>query len=481
MIRFADRLNTAVQNELGTVRASEGYTEFPTHRCDILKDLDNYFYSKQFDTLRDWDEAADCGYHVAVKDRKPKIIIPLPKMVVERVNTKITSRSNFPRVSIEDDPDTNFLVEEIHNNTKFRQFTKDAVEKLLSLGAAFVRLKIINGIMSLECYNPNYCWPKFDDNGELEEIEIRYVYQMKNDKGEMKEYWYRFRMNKEEDVLYDKVEYRPGAKPIFRVKGRVKHDLGFVQGEWVKTTLNPKKFEGPSIFKELKEITNELSYINTLQSGAVKYGAEPQVVFTGVQDDELENLVKRKEKAWATGYEGDVKYLESSGSGSEAAKSFDEQIDKKIQSISRVIMHDPEKFSAHAQSGIAMEMLNAPMVELIEEIRPFVESFIDRITKKMVASAILLSRQGLIMEYNIPPGFVPQSLDIDFEWPPVFPMTIQDKTATAQYWINLSTNNIVSRQFVLEKMAGELGLTQDEIEMEVERVNTQQQFNTFGF
>jgi len=416
---------------------------------------------------------------VPVRERKPKLIYPLPKIITDRLNNKITSRTTFPKFLLEEDEETQFFIEELHKATDFRVIMKDAIKNLMTFGSAFVRVKIVNGVMGLACYNPNQCWPKFDDNGELESIEIRHIFEKKNKKNEIKKYWYRFTMDKQRDVLYDSPEYAPGEKPTFRKVAEVAHGLGFVQGEWVKFTKNEKLFEGPSVFREIMDFGDDLSYTYTLIGGAVQYGAEPQVLLKGMEDDEIDTLVKRKEKAWALGREGDAQYLESSGAGASAAESFEQTVGRLIQDISRVIMHDPEKFSAHAQSGKAMEILNGPMVELVEEYRPYCEKFFTRLTIKMLVSVVILTKRGMVTDFNIPGGYKPKTFDIQTEWPPVFPLSVQDKQEIVNFWTSLTTNNIVSRQTALEKMVSAKVIDEIDIQQEVNLVNTQKEFGGF--
>ena len=479
MSYFVDRLNAAVLNNLGVVRASQGYDDYPRYRCKKLHDLENHLNSMQFDGLKDWNESLNSNYYVPVKERKPAIIYPLPQIITNRVNKKLTGRNTFPKITLEEDEETQFLVEEIHKAVDFEVYMKEAIEKLLGIGAAFVRIKIINGILGLECYSPNNCWPVFDDNGELESIEIRYVYESKTDKGEIKNYWYKFTMNKGTDTLFDNPEYQPGEKPKFNVVSSVNHNLGFVQGEWVKSTKNPHQFEGKSVFKEVMDFGNCLSYVFTLQGGAVEYGAEPQILLTGMMEGEIDDLVKRKEKAWALGREGDAKYLEASGTGTATAEAFDVQMGKKIAEITSVIMHDPEKFSAHAQSGKAMEMLNEPMVELVEDFRPYIEGFFKRLSIKMLVSLLIMSKRNLVTDFNIPGSYKPKSLNLNVEFGPVYPMSIADKQAEVTYLTTLTNANILSRQTALEIMVKNKLIENVDVAREVNLVNTQKEFGGF--
>ena len=142
-------------------------------------------------------------------------------------------------------------------------------------------------------------------------------------------------------------------------------------------------------------------------------------------------------------------------------------------------MHDPEKFSAHAQSGKALELMNEPMVDLIDEKRVFLEKFMVAATLKIMAMHIFYNNQGMITDVPVSPTFQPKSLDITVDWQPVFPLTTDDLQKTVNLYTSLTNANIMSRQTALEKLSKYFDI--EDIEREIQIVNTQQQFNTWGF
>ncbi len=472
------RIQDKIDNNLGTIRPKDSQARGRRWRSDTLKKYDDYFNSKQYEGKIDWHQAVGSTPFVGIKDRKPFITYPLPKIVVNRLKTKLAGEKNFPTLTIPEDPDTAQLIKLIHKISDFQAAILKLCEYLLTFGSAFARFHFVQGRLRLDCYNPNNCYPIFDKNEELEEIEIRFVYD-EIVEGKKKQFWYRLFLGKNEDIIFDNPEYKAGTIPEFKVVERNEHGLNFVQGEWAKTTKNPLAPDGECVFKDVLDFTDCLSYLMTMSHDGAIYNIDPQLVLKGLSTDEFDDIVKTKEKAWTLGRDGEANFVETTGSGIATALEIEKSTMQRVQDITRVIMHDPEKFSAHAQSGKAMEILNGPMTELIAEIRTYLQKFITTVTIKMLSIFVMYSRQGFATEIEISPKYRPISLEIEVNWPPIFAMTTQDLQQMVTLYTSLTSANIMSRQTALEKMAQYFDI--EDIEAEQQKINTQPQFNTWGF
>ena len=84
--------------------------------------------------------------------------------------------------------------------------------------------------------------------------------------------------------------------------------------------------------------------------------------------------------------------------------------------------------------------------------------------------------------YNTPEGWVPQSLNLSLNWPPIFSLTVMDMQQIISMFLQLTNGNIISRDTALKRMQAmgvDLGVT-DYI-LEEQKVNTQKEFNSFTF
>lgn len=471
------RLRTQARNNLGTIMTND-MSNAGVVRNEELDVLDAYYESEQYDNLTDWEEATKQsteGEHVPVRDRKPRIIYALPKVLCEKVGSKLTGSSMFPKVTVEDDPEDTEFFRIIQKATGFRRHLVEPVRRTLSTGSCFVRFYLVEGSMMMEWYKSKYCYPKFDKKGELEELDIKYVYADADDKdqnGKPKMKWYRLLLTKTQETLFDNPEYQPGnGNPTFTPVEVVSHDLGWVQGEWFSTAKEKHQPDGPSIYGEILEFIDDMNYSLSQSSQAIGYNQEPQLGLKGVDEDEMESLVRSSTKAWGLGKEGAAQFIESTMKGVEVAEENRGSNRNKMLDVVRVVMHDPEKIVGSASSGKALEILHGPLVELVDDLRTILEPCIVNLLVKMALTMVELTASGEEIDLEIPKGFTPDSVDITLQWPAIFPLTLDDISKKATSAQALAMGNIVSRESLTRWLAPDLGI--ENVEEELQKIASQ--------
>ena len=102
--------------------------------------------------------------------------------------------------------------------------------------------------------------------------------------------------------------------------------------------------------------------------------------------------------------------------------------------------------------------------------------------QKISTTAILLNLQGFETQFLMPKGWQPQSLNIKSIWPPIFELTTQDKQQIVSIGLQAASGNVISRDTALRWIQSQgVDFGVDDYELEVQKVNTQQKFNTFMF
>jgi hypothetical protein len=454
-----------------------------SNRRDDLDKVDKYLKSCQYDNHVAWDATDGAGNPFPIRKRKPLIIYNLPKRIQDTVGSKLLGPRVFPSLNIAQDPLTEELLKLLINQANMKAKMLDVARYLPSHGSAFARFKLTNGFPMLEIYNPNYCYPEFDDTGELEKLEIKYVFddlEDKDEKGNPKKKWYRLELGKEKDILYNNPECKEGSEPEFKVSATAQHNLGFVQGEWFKIGTDIHKPDGCSLIYENLDFFDAFNYSLSQTDQAVKYNQEPQLILKGMDTDEMENLIKSSMSSWNLGRDGDASYLETSMSGVQVASEQRMNYRQLVADITRVVMLDPEKIVGSAQSAKAMEVMHGPLLDLIDEYRPYVEKSMMKLMQKMIATVLLMAKQGMQFNgFQIPQNYKVQSLDIVFTWPPVFPMTMADLQQKVSTAAQASQANLISRRTATTWLAKEFGI--EDIEQEILEVNNQPQLGGFGF
>lgn len=475
------RTQDRIKNNLGII---QGGIRDKSRKCRTpeLEVIDVYLNNREYDGRMPWAEAEQQDEYVPIKKRIPTLKYNLPLILTNRLSAKLLGEKQFPTMIVEDDPDTTDLIRLIKKQSMFETKCLEGCKWWLAYGSVFMRFKLINGKIFLERYNPKHCYPIFDSAKELISIRIQYVFEDHNDlddEGKPIEKWYRMDLSRTVDTLYDNPEYEADSEPMFSVVSSNVHDLGFVQGEWWMTGDNKHGPDGPSLTEPIHGFTESISYNLSQSDKATAYGMDPQLVLKGMDEEEVTLLIKSSESGWNVGREGEASFLESSGSGLEHADQTEQRFDLKVQNITRVIMLDPEKLVASAQSGKAMEILHGPMMELISELRPMLEDGITKLMQKMIATLVIFNKRGALLAIQMPPQWVPASLDIEITWGEVFPKTMQDLREKVGIMMQLTSGNVLSRETALEKLAQDFEI--EDIEEEVRKVNSQKEFNTFGF
>jgi len=481
MAFMSARQSKRVNSNLGIV--SKNGEKNKTYRSDILNTYDQYILSTQYDDKMDWDEAniASKANYVGIKCRKPKIIYNFGKVLTNRVAAKLVGRDVFPSVAVDDDPLSEEFYKLVMKRSGLQVHLIPAMRRLGISGSAFIRFKFVMGQPILESYNSNYCYPTFSPTGELDSIKVQYVYTDEEDKdefGKPKQKWFRIDLNTQSDIAYDNPEYDKNAmqEPDFTITERVDHGLGFVQGEWFKTSDDPLKVDGDSLLGDILGFIDELNYSLSQSSQAVSYNQDPQLWFKGMDEEDIEQLVRSSSKSWGLGRDGEAGFLESNLNGVTVADAFRDAVRLNIQDIARVVLLDPEKVVGHAQSGKAMEVLHAPMIELIDELRPRIEPRILSLLTKisLVYYMVGKSNPGIL---TVPAGFTP-SLNVGLIWPEIFPQTMQDLRDKVQVVTSATSANLISRETGTKWLAKDFDI--DNVDDEVAKIAAQPVINPFG-
>lgn len=479
--RKKHRTDKKVARNLGKIKIPMPEGSDKMFRNPKLEVLDAYYESRQYDHLLDWNECDNNGTYVPIHKRKPKIISNLPKVLSQRLTAKLVGEDVYPMMKVEDDPDTTEYLRMVQKSAKLKSRIVLPINHYLNAGSVFVRFYIDNGQYVIEHYLSKYCYPKLNPAGDLQEIKIRYTYEDKDDldeQGKPKIKWYQLVLTPMVDILYDNPEFKPDEEPVFQPVKTANHEIGFVQGEWMRTSEIPKSVDGYSINEDILSFSDCLNYSLSQSDTAVSYNQDPQLWFNNMDEEELNTLVKSATKSWNLGREGKAGFLESGLGGVETAAELRDKMKLGISDIARVILMDPEKMVANANSGKALEILHGPMVDLIKELRPMLGQSLQSLVLKLAIANLIMVKQGLPAPVSVPPGYQPKSLDISIAWPPVFAMTIEDLQKKVSVAQQATTAFIISEDTATRWVAKDFGV--EDIDEEREKIAAQPVRNPFG-
>lgn len=446
-------------------------------RNQELELYDAYYEGTQYDKLPRWDEIdLKDGEYIPVRKRQPRIKFNFAKVLVDRIASKLVGASTFPDLRIEDSEQDDEFIETVIKVSRIKSRILDAVKMYILSGSSLLRFYLDQGSIIIESYHSKYCYPVFKPNGQLQSVRIQYVYEDEQDRdamGNPKSKWFKLELGEISDILYDNPQYQVEGDPQFQIVSKTDHNLGFVQAEWFRTGIDKHSPDGPSLIKDVLDFIDEMNYSLSQSSLAIGYGQEPQLVLSGMEQEEVDKVIKSSTKAWALGKEGKAEFLEANLMGVEKATDLRDKIRLAMQDVSRVVLLDPEKAMGKAQSGKAMEALNGPFVELINELRPEVEERLISLVQKLAIVIPQVSNQGFQTDIIIPPGYTPTSLDITAHWPAIFPIMIEDLQVKAAVAVALTQANIYSREWATEWMAKDVGI--DDVVKEMQKIELQKE------
>ena len=460
------RSSEIAANNLGKLLDRAPIANASTLRQPELDIFDAYYESRQYDHLVPWatPQDADAPY-VPIRNRNPLLKFNFARILSDRLVSKIMGAQTKPKFTVETDPLTDEYLRVIQRNALFGARLIEPLRRMFVAGSVFVRFFIEAGTIKMEHYLSKYCFPTFDAAGELETIEVRFVFRDTNDRdeeGNPKKKWFRLILTQFLDRKYAPVEFKEDEKfedIKWTIENEVEHNLGFVQGEWFRTFEVQNKVDGIPLIMDVLGFIDELNYNLSQSSQVLQYNQDPQLVINGLDEEELDQLIKSSLKAWNLGREGKASYLETTLESVERASEFRDKITVKMTDIARIILMDPEKVVAHAQSARALEVLHGPMLDLINEMRPFIEASLIKLLTKIAVTNLVVGKRGEIQPVSVPRGFVPQNLmGLTAQWPPVFAMTMDDLQKKVGVAVQASNNRLISKETGMGWIAKDFGV-----------------------
>lgn len=481
---FRSRSATKAAKNIGVIQMPSGNRN-PVVRDKKLDLYDAYYERTQYNSLPEWEQPNNAaGEYIAVRKRKPRFNIAFAKTLSQRVASKLLGDSVFPAFKIAESPDDEAFVKAVIRESMLQARVMEPIRRMLNTGSVLVRFYLAGGAVKVEWYKAKFCYPVFQDNGELESVMIRYVFDDPNEKDSMGnpvKKWFRMDLGMMGEVIYDNPVYKPDQNPDeveFQVASSVEHGLGFVQAEWFRTSEESNTPDGYGLVSDLMEFIDELNYSLSQSSQAVSYNQDPQLTLNKMDEDEIGNLIRSATKSWNLGREGEAKFLESNLAGVERAIELRDKVRLNIQDISRIVLLDPEKIIGSAQSAKAMEILHGPLKDLIDELRKPIEHSLKAMVMKMCIMVLVSAKKGIPVPIMMPAGYSPMSLDIEIEWPPIFQQTMEDLQKKVAVASQAATASIISRETLTKWLAKDFGV--DNIDEELQRIASQPVINPFG-
>lgn len=377
------------------------------------------YWGNDYDHLKAWETDAP------LDERKPKIIIRVEKMAIDRLNNYLFGRQQAPSFSVSGNDGIGINAERARELSSIVSYlhTESGLEELqVEIG----RLGMLKGSVAVgfhfdtasrrfdcELLSTSLSSPTFGRDAraragelgigydDLLELDEMWRVDEVNDEGEEVEMIYRRLWTTQATIYYlplksEDIESLDSANWVEDNERSVTHNLGFVPVEWIPNGgFVAEDVDGIAVVGSSEfTIADDLNYTLSQTGRGVRYNQEPKTVFVNVSNiNEATTLRTGGGKSSiavssdpSSSLSPDVKLLELMGTGQSIAIAYAKEIKAYFFMVCQVVEHDPQQMMG-ALSGTALERLLQPMLNLVEKFRPSYEKRLSRLLSKMLRAS----------------------------------------------------------------------------------------------
>lgn len=315
--------------------------------------------------------------------RRPSAPARLTPTIVDRFTGMLFSEGRMPTVKVEGDPDADDFLSAVIKDSKLWKTMRQSRSHGGAMGSSLVTFRLSEGRFVFKAHNPKYVadivW-RDRDRWIPAGVLIQYVFHKEFDlytpeghptgKTEVHAYVYRRIIDEQYDVTFKEAKLdEDGRPPIDMEIDEVQtfnHRLGTFPGVWIQNLDNGDDFDGIPDCDGAFQMMEEADRVKSQGIRALKYNMDPTLV-TSRDIGNNKNVPPVIEKGNGVGIEvgagGSASYLEISGNGITAAKETVEELRKDVLTKTQCVIPDPDSPAMQGQSGKALELAFAPMIE----------------------------------------------------------------------------------------------------------------------
>lgn len=338
--------------------------------------LEAYLNNCQYNALpAAWDESvnANTGEVIPFRLRRPSTIVPLPSLIVETFTRALWAAGRRPIATLKGGKGTadNALLADLIDEAKLYRVMREATRRALTVGTGVLVWKVIDDRYAAEAWDVKYCTPVFKPGRfpELVRLEYRFPFTVEEE-GKCITRWHREVIDETTWTVYLDADVTADQEPMWRQDTAlsVDHGLGFVPAVWFTVGDRSGPWDGTGIFEHLLSLFDDANWTASQQARALHYNLDPQTVMIGVAEANLETIRRGGANAWAVPLGADVKLLESNGEYVKSAETRLDSLRRWALDAAAVVINDPERVKG-GQSGSALELLSAPMLARVSDLR----------------------------------------------------------------------------------------------------------------
>lgn len=398
--------------------------------------------------------------YIPIRDRRPSVRYALCRIVVDDSVALLFSEGHFPAIDCKDEATRDTLLE-LMKDTKLNQVMIEAAT-VGSVGSVAIPMRVLNNRVFFSVLNTMYLTPiwKADAPDTLAKVIEQYKvkgsvlsglgYEIAADDLPA-DFWFRREWDENAETWF--VPWKVSAEaftPVPDAKNTTKHSLGFVPMVWVKNLPGGDDVDGECTFPtEAIDTQIEIDYQLSQAGRGLKYSSDPTLLIKEPATDNDGTMVKGGGNAIVVNADGDAKMLEINGTASAAVIEYVRCLREMALESAHGNRTNADKVAA-AQSGRAMEMMNASLVNLADRLRI---SYGEGALLSLLRMVVKASAKFEITVEGEKIGELQQSEKISLRWPHWYAPTYADKQAEAITLTALRAAKLISQETAVQTIA----------------------------
>jgi hypothetical protein len=433
-----------------------------------------------YDTLEHdfHEEKGENQEYIPLRQRRPSVRYGLCKMVVDDSVSLLFSEGHFPKIDAGKEGETvRTQLTKLIKETSLNEIMIDAAMRG-SVGSVAILFRVLQNRVFFNVMDSAYLTPIWqkDAPDTLEKVVEQYKvkgkalkdlgYPVKDDDRTV-DFWFRREWTGAEETWFDplKVSDAKENRVFVRDAARsVTHNLGFVPVVWVKNLPGGDEIDGACTFPdEVIDTSIEIDYQLSQAGRGLKYSSDPTLLLKEPANSDGP-MVRSASNAIVVDKEGDAKLLEINGSAVSAVIEYVRALREMALETAHGNRSNADKVSA-AQSGRAMELMNAPLIRLADQLRiSYGEGALLSLLNMVVAAS---KKLPLIFKDGTKLGSLETKAPIALRWAAWFPPTAEDLVQMATALKGMIDAGILSRQTAIKMIAAAFDIEDTEAEFKL--------------
>lgn len=433
---------------------------------------------------REYSGTGESANYIPIVKRRPCIIYNMPKIIVNDSVSMLFGSDHYPVARCNDAPTEEELLLKIQRKSNLPAKMLSAA-RTGSLGSACIVVKVLNRNFYFDVLSTINLWPVFDKYNPRKLVNLREKVKVRGEtlveQGyEIEEknlrdfFWVQREWTEEEEIYYLPYLCKENDPIILKDEERsAVHDLGFVPAVWIKNTVSCHSIDGECTFRPALDISVEVDYQLSQLARLLRYNSDPTMVIKNPDNLKDQQLIKGS-GALMLGKDGDAYMLEMSSASTNAVIDYSKFLRELALESVRGNRSNPDKMHT-VNSGKALQMLNAQLISLVDEMRI---CYGDEGLLEVLKMVLMICKSG-VYDLEDLDGIDPYSLNIDeaidsmiLHWPSWYPDTSMDDLQEAQTLATLTQNGVISNKTALSHVADKYSITDEDDELgEIEKQN----------